>query len=128
MVLTRSMVTTNNVQGDEPHTTALERQVQTLTAVVEHLTKQNDLKEKLYQKNVGLNIQEDQEGISAEKRDQEGPEGSNSPSRPERQDTSCPSAADSAPPHIVTEMQMMKERMNFMMNAFRDGCLATSMI
>ena len=53
------MATTNNVQGDEPHTTALERQVQTLTAVMEHLTKQNDLKEQLYQKNVGLNIQED---------------------------------------------------------------------
>ena len=108
MVLTRSMATTNNVQGDEPHTTALERQVQTLTAVVEHLTKQNDLKEKLYQKNVGLNIQEDQEGISAERRDQEGPEGSNAPSRPKRQDTSRPSAANSAPPHIVAEMQMMK--------------------
>ena len=122
------MVTTNNVQGDEPHTTALERQVQTLTAVVEHLTKQNDLKEQLYQKNVGLNIQEDQEGISAERRDQEGPEGSNAPSRPKRQDTSRPSAANSAPPHIVAEMQMMKERMNFMMNAFRDRCLATSMI
>ena len=127
-MLTRSMVTTNNVQGDEPHTTALERQVQTLTAVVEHLTKQNDLKEQLYQKNVGLNIQEDQEGISAERRDQEGPEGSNPPSRPKRQDTSRPSAANSAPPHIVAEMQMMKERMNFMMNAFRDRCLATSMI
>ena len=122
------MVTTNNVQGDEPHTTALERQVQTLTAVLEHLTKKNDLKEQLYQKNVGLNIQEDQEGISAERRDQEGPEGSNAPSRPERQDTSRPSAANSAPPHIVAEMQMMKERMNFMMNAFRDRCLATSII
>ena len=60
MVLTHSMATTNNIQGDEPHTTALERQVQTLTAVVEHLTKQNhDLKEQLHQKNVGLNIQED---------------------------------------------------------------------
>ena len=46
MVLTRSMATTNNVQGDEPQPTALERQVQTLTAVVEHLTKQNlDLEE-----------------------------------------------------------------------------------
>ena len=60
MVLSRLMATTNNVQGDEPYTTALERQVQTLTAAVEHLTKQNhDLKEQLYQKNVGLNIQED---------------------------------------------------------------------
>ena len=41
MVLTRSMTTTNNVQGDEPCTTALERQVQTLVVVVECLTKQN---------------------------------------------------------------------------------------
>ena len=40
MVLTRLMVTNNN-QGDEPRTTALERQVQTLAAVMEHLTKQN---------------------------------------------------------------------------------------
>ena len=54
MVLTRSMVTTNNVQGDEPRATALERQVQTLTAVVERLTKQNhDLEEQLRQRNAG---------------------------------------------------------------------------
>ena len=56
MVLTRSMVTTNNVQGDEPFTTAFERQIQTLVVVVKHLTKQNhDLEEQLRQKNVGLN-------------------------------------------------------------------------
>ena len=41
MVLTRSMATTNNVQGDELRPTALEGQVQTLTATVERLTKQN---------------------------------------------------------------------------------------
>ena len=35
------METTNNVQGDEPRPIALERQVQTLIAAVEHLTKQN---------------------------------------------------------------------------------------
>ena len=29
------------------------------------------------------------------------------------------SVTDMAPPHIVAEMQMMKERMDFMMNAFR---------
>ena len=34
-------MTTNNNQGDKPHTTTLERQVQTLTAAVERLTKQN---------------------------------------------------------------------------------------
>ena len=48
------MATTNNVQRDEPRPTALERQVQTLTAAVERITKQNqDLKEKLHQKNAG---------------------------------------------------------------------------
>jgi len=56
MVLTRSMVATNNVQGDEPRTTTLERQVQTLATVVKRLTKQNhDLKEQLHQKNAGHN-------------------------------------------------------------------------
>ena len=50
------MVTTNNVQGDEPFTTAFERQIQTLVVVVKHLTKQNhDLEVQLRQKNVGLN-------------------------------------------------------------------------
>ena len=85
MVLTRSMATTNNVQGDKPRTTALERQVQTLATVVEHLTKQNhDLEEQLRQKNARLNTQEkDQEGTNAERRDQEGPEGSNALSRSE---------------------------------------------
>ena len=40
------MATTTNNQGDEPCTTALERQVQTLVAAVERLTKQNyDLEE-----------------------------------------------------------------------------------
>ena len=33
------MVTTNNIQGDEPRPTALERQVQTLTAAMERLIK-----------------------------------------------------------------------------------------
>ena len=57
MVLTRSMATTNDVQGDElPRPIALERQVQTLAAAAEHLTKQNhDLEEQLQQKNPGYN-------------------------------------------------------------------------
>ena len=60
MVLTRSMATTNNVQGDEPQPTALERQVQTLTAAMERLTKQNhDLEEQLHQRNAGHNTQEE---------------------------------------------------------------------
>ena len=56
MVLTRLMATTNNVQGEEPRTTALKRQVQTLAAAVERLIKQNhDLEEQLRQKNARLN-------------------------------------------------------------------------
>ena len=121
MVLTHSMVTTNNVQGDEPRTTALERQVQTFVVAVERLTKQNhDLEKQLCQKNAGLNTQEEnQESTSAERRDQEGSKGSNALSRLKRQDVSRPSAVDMAPPHMVAEMQMMKERMDFMMNALR---------
>ena len=87
MVLTRSMATTNNVQGDEPpRPTALERQVQTLMAAVECLKKQNhDLEEQLRQSDAGHNVQEEnQEGTSAERRDQDKLEGSNAPSRPER--------------------------------------------
>ena len=121
MVLTRSMATTTNNQGDKPQPIALERQVQTLIVVVECLTKQNhDLEEQLRQKNAVMDTQEDdQEGTSAESKNPEGSEGSNAPNRPERQDTSCPSITDTVPPHIVTEMQMMKERMDFMMNALR---------
>ena len=121
MVLTCSIATTTNNQGDEPRPTALERQVQTLTLAVERLTKQNhDLEEQLHQKNTAMDTQkEDQEGTSTKRRNQEGPEGSNTPSRPERQDTSRPSITDTIPPYIVIEMQMMKERMDFMMNALR---------
>ena len=32
---------------------------------------------------------------------------------------SCPSITDMTPPYIVAEMQMMKERMDLMMNAFK---------
>ena len=79
------MATTNNVQGDEPRPIALERHIQTLTLAVERLTKKNqDLEEQLWQKNAMMGTQEeDQEGTSAERRDREGPEGSNAPSRPE---------------------------------------------
>ena len=62
---------------------------------------------------------EDQEGTSVERWNQEGLEGSNAPSRPKRRDTSQPSITDTVPPHIVAEMQMMKEHMNFMMNTLR---------
>ena len=115
------MATTNNVQGDEPRPTTLERQVQTLTTAVERLTKQNqDLEEQLRQKNAMIGTQkEDQKGTSAERRDRERPEGSNAPSRPERQDMSCLSVTDTAPPYIDAEMQIMKERMDLMMNALK---------
>ena len=121
MVLTHSMETTNDVQGDEPRTTALERQVETLTTAMEHLTKQNhDLEEQLRQKNVDLNTQEeDQEGTNIERRNQEEPKGSNVSGRLKQQDTSRPSIIDMIPPHIVTEIQMMKEWMDFMMSALR---------
>ena len=78
MVLTRSMATTTNNQGDELRSTALERQVQTLTVAVERLTKQNhDLEGHQHQKNAMMDTQkEDQEGTSVERRNQEGPEGS----------------------------------------------------
>ena len=61
MVLTRSMATTNNFQGDEPpQSTALEKQVQTLMAAMERLTKQNhDLEEQLRQRDAGHNVQKE---------------------------------------------------------------------
>jgi len=53
------------------HTPRPLREVQTLVATVERLTKKNhDLEEQLHQKNAGFNTQEeDQEGTSAEWRD-----------------------------------------------------------
>ena len=48
MVLTRSIATTNDIQEEEPPTTTLKKQVKTLAAAVERLTKQNhDLEEQL---------------------------------------------------------------------------------
>ena len=111
MVLTHSMATTNDVQEEEPPMTALEKQVKTLAVAVERLTKQNcDLEEQLNQKNAASNNQgADQEGASANRRNQERPEGSNAPSRPERQNKSLLTLMDMAPPPIVAEMQAMKE-------------------
>ena len=105
MVLTRSIATTNNVQGDElPPSTALERQVQTLMATVEHLTKQNhDLGEQLRQRDTGHNVQEENQEDSSEQGEQERPKGSNAPSRPERRNLSIPSLIGIAPPPIVED-------------------------
>ena len=88
---------------------------------MERLTKQNhDLEEQLRQKNVRLNTQkEDQEKTSAKRRDPERLEGSNALRKQERRDMSRPFAVDTAPPHMVMEMQMMKEWIDFMMNALR---------
>ena len=67
------MATTNNFQGDEsPRSTALERQVQTLMAAVERLTKQNhDQEEQLRQKDIGHNVQEENQEDSSELREHE---------------------------------------------------------
>ena len=88
---------------------------------MEHLTKQNhDLEEQLRQRDARPNNhEEEQEGISVEKKDREGLEGNIASSRQEQQDTSHPSVPETTPPHIVAEMQMMKEWMDFIMNAFR---------
>ena len=56
---------------------------------------------------------------SSKRREQERPEGSNAPSRLERQNLSLPSLMDTAPPPIVIEMQVMKEQMEVMMNALK---------
>ena len=115
------MTTTNNVQGDKPpRSTALERQVQTLVAAVERLTKQNhDLEEQLCQRDVGHNVQKENQGDSSEGGGPERPEGSNEPSRPKRRNLSMPSLMDTAPPPIFAKMQAMKEQMEVMMNALK---------
>ena len=121
MVLTRSTATTNNVQEDEkPRSIALERQVQTLAAAVERLMKQNpDLEEQLRQRDMGHNVQEENQGDSSERRGPERPEGSNELSRPELRNLSMPSLMDTALPLILAEMQAMKEQMEVMMNALK---------
>ena len=115
------MATTNNVQGDEPCATALERQVQTLVAAVERLTKQNhNLEKQLRQRNVGHdNQEEDQEGTSVKWQDREGPKGSKALSRSERQNISLPFLMDMIPPHVITVIQAIKEQMEVMMNALK---------
>ena len=121
MVLTRSMATTTNVKGDEPpRSTALERQVQILMTAVERLTKQNhDLEEQLRQRDARHNVQKDNQEDSFERGEPERPEGSNAPSRPERQNLSLPSLMDTTPPLIIAKMQAMNEQMEVMMNALK---------
>ena len=119
------MVTTNNVQEDEPQLTALERQVQILVAAVERLTKQNQVLEEQLRRKTGHDIlEEDLEDTSAEWRDREGPKGSNAPSRLERQNVSLPSLTDATPPPVVAEIQAIKEQMKEWWTLLRGECLA----
>ena len=104
MVLTRSMATTNNVHEDELRPSALERQVQTLAATVERLTKQNQILEEQLHRKAGHDAQEEDQEASVERRDREGPESSNAPSRPERQNVSLPSLTDVTPPPVAAEI------------------------
>ena len=103
------MATTNNIQEDGPRPTALEKQVQILTAAVERLTKQHQVLEEQLHRKTGNNIAEDLEDSSAKRRDREGPKGSNAPSRLEWQNVSIPSLMDVTPPPVFTEIQAMKE-------------------
>ena len=81
--------------------------------------KQNQvLEEQLCQK-TGNNITEDLEDSSAERRNREGPEGSNSLSGLEWQNVSIPSLMDATPPPVVVEIHAMKEQMEVMMNALK---------
>ena len=87
---------------------------------MERLTKQNQVLEEQLRRKVEHGIQEeDQEDTSVEHRDQEGPEGSNAPSRLERQNVSIPSLTDMTPPPVVAEIQAIKEQMEVMMNALK---------
>ena len=61
------MATINNVQGDESQSTALEKQVQVLTAAVERLIRQNQVLEEQLHRKAGNNIAEDLEDSSAER-------------------------------------------------------------
>ena len=60
------MATINNVPKDELQPTALEKQVQVLTAVVERLTKQNQVLEEQLHRKTDNNVAEDLGDSSAE--------------------------------------------------------------
>nr|POE56965.1 (+)-neomenthol dehydrogenase [Quercus suber] len=69
---------------------------------------------------IGRGTQEqDQEGTSADRREREGLEGSNTPSRAKQQNLSMPSLTDATQPHIATKIQAIKEQMEVMINALR---------
>ena len=93
--------------------------MQVLTAAVEHLTRQNQVLEEQLHQNAGNSVAEDLEDSSVERRDREGPEGSNAPSRLERQNVSIPSFVDATPFPVFMEIQAMKVQMEVMMNALK---------
>ena len=93
--------------------------MQVLTAAVEHLTRQNQVLEEQLHQNAGNSVAEDLEDSSAERRDREGPEGSNAPSRLERQNVSIPSFVDATPFPVFMEIQAMKVQMEVMMTALK---------
>ena len=89
-------------------------------AAVECLTKQiQDLEEQLRWK-VGHDILEEVlEGTSAKRQNWKCPEGSNAPSRLERQNVSLPSFMDITPPPVVAKIQAIKEQLEVMMNTLK---------
>ena len=119
MVLTRPIATINNVQENEPQPTALEKQVQILTTAVKRLRRQNQVLEEQLHRKAGNNIAENLKDSSVERRDHEGLEGSNAPSRLERQNVSIPSLMDATPPPVFAEIKAMKEQIEVMMNALK---------
>ena len=104
------MATINNVPEDELQPTALEKQVQVLTAAVERLTKQNQVLEEQLHRKVDNNIAEDLGDSSAERQDREGLEGSNTPSRLEQQNVSILSLMDATPDRKSTRLNSSHER------------------
>ena len=98
------MATINNIPEDKPQLTALEKQVQVLTAAVECLTKQNQVLEEQLHWKADNNIVEDLGDSSAKQRDRKRLEGSNTPSRLEWRNISIPSLVDATPPPVFAEM------------------------
>ena len=77
---------------------------------------QNQVLEEPLCRKVGHGIQEeDQEGTSVKRRDRERPKGSNSPSKPKRQNVSIPSLTDVTSPPVAIEIQAIKEQMEVIM-------------
>ena len=91
--------------------------MQVLTTTVERLTRQNQVLEEQLHRKAGNNVAEDLEDSSAERQDREGPEGSNAPSRLERQNVSIPSLVDATPPFVFAKIQAMKEQIEVMIHA-----------